>query len=1761
MKKMKNTMKSTIGLLAVTTALVVGGPRLLRAAQPGQTEYTFTTLAGAAGQAGSTDGTGNAARFNHPWAVAVDELGEVYVSDTYNHTVRKIGPGGVVTTIAGTPGQAGSTDGPWRTGQFMFPSGIAVDNAGSVYVAERDNHTVRRIQVGGVVTTVAGLAGQPGSTNGTGSAARFHTPTGLALDRAENLYLAEFDNHTIRQIVTGGVVTTLAGLAGQEGSSNGTGSAARFAGPQGVAVDRDGKVFVADFGNHTIRKIGVGGVVTTVAGRAGEGGSTDGTLGTARFSFPRGIAVDGASNLYVADNQMIRKINLLAGSVKTVAGLAGQTGSTNGTGSTARFNVPCGLAVDQAGNLFVADYGNHTIRVGFKDPAARISVPPRSCTNTMGSTATFAVVAYGKPPLSFRWRKGAVPLVNTGRITGVTTPTLTITNVQTSDAGVYSVVVTNAVGASTSPDATLTVEMPEALLEWRGAWSTDNVVDFRVAGAKVFVGSYSFTPMGSDGRLDVVDFTQPAEPVKLGQLWVANGIDGIWLQGDVAYLRVMHYSTRAQTYSGVAVDVRNPTNMIYLGSSSLEGRVLAVSADRIYGRIGESHWPWGGWYALAVWDRHSLGYLGRYNKSPSGVAVMTNCVLAAFGDLETLDFSDPAQPRRIGGLTTTAYGDVEAAGRYAYVAAAESGLLTIDVVDPASPKVVHVFDTPGSAQSLEMVGDYLCLTDGFGGVFVFSVRPPEPPVVVARYEDGQFWRLLCAEGDDLYALSNNSGGGDVRIQALRLYHGAKPEEPPAFVTQPRGCTNAVGTTATLTVQVSGSPPPSLQWFKDSGALADEGRISGVLTSMLSIGNIQTSDAGWYGVVISNAVGCVTSQVARVVVGYPLTVSTQGLGTVQVNPPLGVFEPGQSVQLTAVASEGSTFVGWSGDASGTENTITLVMDRAKTVQAQFWTPPRATPPGLVAWWTGDGEATDLYGTNHGKLWNGATYTAGMVGQAFWFDGADDRFEATTGGLPVGTTDRTIEFWARMDAVPPSGTEACFAGYGSYGSYGSVFHLGTLGGNNALFWSSWNPGFAGPTLQTGRWYHIAVTGQAGVLRLYLDGVMVGSQSLPFQTPSGKLFYVGAIPDSLGLWGVRRLRGAVDEVSVYSRALSSDELLGIYRAGSAGKTKTLSPLITEQPLGVRVAVGMPYSLRVTATGTAPLSYQWRRDGLPLPQMVSNLVQVLQAQLADAGNYQVVVTNSLGSATSQVARVVVGYPLTVTTNGVGTVQVDPAFEIFEAGQTVQLTAVPAPGRTFLGWSGDASGTGNPVQLTMDAPKRVEAAFWMTGFGFSISETGGDAGRSAIIEPEQDGIPPEGCLFGEDAWVFSDRNHEVNGGALDEAGNLVLTAATQPARIVGLPAYLIGRPYIANANDHKDNPGYQLLIALPAGARLYLLLDNRLGDSNAADPPVLGDANGGLMSWVAALGFRPVNTGLSPKGYPDFVGVDEAVGYGAVTSPNARIHAYSALGQGAGVSIDNYYSVYALDAPAGTITLGAQNDGSTRNMYGVVVEAFATPRIEKQPSVAVWKEGNEGRITIEASGTPTPQLQWFCNGTAVPGATNATLVLPAVTRALEGTYWLVASNALGQATSAPIVAVVSNVDPERFVALAWAGRASGLTLESTDLLRPGAAWQTLSNYPPATTEQRFVELKPAPAVFYRLSASEPGPVPSPMFTGAGFVNGWWHTNTTGTKRLIEYVAASTAWTNWQVLTNLTLPASPYLFLDHDGLGQPARVYRTTVVP
>jgi len=305
---------------------------------------------------GSKDGALADARFSTMNGVGVTGSGQIVVSDTLNGTIRVVAPSTGVSTLAGAPPIYPTLGGAG----FFDPYDLALDGTGNAFVVQRSSPTVREVTPTGVVTAFAGSEGHFGSQDGVGASAWFNYPSGIAVDGSGNVFIPDRDNHTIRKITSAGEVSTLAGKPNELGQANGMGADARFFGPEGVAVDSTGNVFVADTNNLTIRKITPDGTVSTFAGSPGHPGTTDGIAADARFTHPQGIAVDAQGNVYVADthNRILRKVTP-DGTVLTFAGQQDPSGSpgvsVDGTGVAARFVRPFRLAVGPGGDVFVAD--------------------------------------------------------------------------------------------------------------------------------------------------------------------------------------------------------------------------------------------------------------------------------------------------------------------------------------------------------------------------------------------------------------------------------------------------------------------------------------------------------------------------------------------------------------------------------------------------------------------------------------------------------------------------------------------------------------------------------------------------------------------------------------------------------------------------------------------------------------------------------------------------------------------------------------------------------------------------------------------------------------------------------------------------------------------------------------------------------------------------------------------------------------------------------------------------------------------------------------------------------------------------------------------------------------------------------------------------------------------------------------------------------------------------------------------------------------
>jgi gliding motility-associated-like protein len=337
-----------------------------------------STVAGVLETPGFNDGVPLSARFYNPHGIAVDSTGTVYIADRYNHTIRKFSPNdNTVTTLAGKAGQTGATDGVGSTARFNEPWGLCVSPGGVVYVADTKNNKIRKVMPDGTVSTVAGT-GNYGTTNGAGAVSTFGNPTGIEIDANGNLYVADHLTHIIRKITPNGLVTTLAGFPYIPGDEDGTGADAQFWRPYGLTLDNQGNILVADEWNHKIRKVTPAGVVTTVAG-IGTVGIANGPLDEATFNYPWDMTVDAAGNIYVADgyNYVIRKISP-DGSVSSLAGKPQLSGGVDGEGADASFSGATAVAYcSKTNSLYVGDAYNHLIRnitLNGQQPTPTVSV-------------------------------------------------------------------------------------------------------------------------------------------------------------------------------------------------------------------------------------------------------------------------------------------------------------------------------------------------------------------------------------------------------------------------------------------------------------------------------------------------------------------------------------------------------------------------------------------------------------------------------------------------------------------------------------------------------------------------------------------------------------------------------------------------------------------------------------------------------------------------------------------------------------------------------------------------------------------------------------------------------------------------------------------------------------------------------------------------------------------------------------------------------------------------------------------------------------------------------------------------------------------------------------------------------------------------------------------------------------------------------------------------------------------------------------------
>lgn len=728
---------------------------------PGQEKvWSFSTLAGTV-SAGYADGNLAAARFNGPTDVAIDQAGNLYVADTGNRAVRKITPTGAVSTVAGVPFEARAKDGSQTEARFLAPEAIEVDPAGNLFVA--DSISVRRIGVDGQVTTFAGYAGDdpPESSrlDGTGTSARFNYIAGLGLAPSGMLYVSDLTDDVIRQITTAGVVTTIAG-SGASGHDDGEGTAASFAGPGALHVDIAGNVWIAEIGNHLVRRITPQGIVTTFVGTAGEEGEAEGIGTGAHLHTPLGITGDLAGNLYLSEfgTQGIRRIEP-SGQTTRMAGKPGpdissRQGSDDGQGLAASFRHPRGLAADSAGNVYIADAGNNLIR----------KMTPAGSVSTVAGLSPEKSAGYHDAPGSEARFRNPVAIA------------------ATAEGVAYVADVGNHVIRKIAPDGTVST--------WAGKPGEAGYANGTASEAR-FDQPHALA-LDKDGNLYVADAN--------------NAVRRITPEGTVS-----NATGPDASFSRTGVLAVAPDGSVYATDSYFTPYGAGRTALRKISTTGEVTTV-----RSEFWPHSSIAGMAF---TPDGTLYLTDTSyswvfrIKPGTEMETV-------PLKLPDDGFTPHG----------IAIDGTGQIFLTESDRSVASRIAQMAEDGTVRILGGVKNLPGWKDGLGDRAVFN---------------GTAGIAVDGKGALYIACTSN-------VVRKGMVAGA-----PVITAQPQGVAVAAGQSVQLSVAATAEPAPAYQWHRNGSP------ITGATSATLVLSSLQAADAGSYTVIVSNPLGSVTSNAASV----------------------------------------------------------------------------------------------------------------------------------------------------------------------------------------------------------------------------------------------------------------------------------------------------------------------------------------------------------------------------------------------------------------------------------------------------------------------------------------------------------------------------------------------------------------------------------------------------------------------------------------------------------------------------------------------------------------------------------------------------------------------------------------------------------------------------------------------------------------------------------------------------------------------------------
>ena len=1177
------------------------------------------TLAGS-GAAGWGDGYGTNTQFSGPKGSFFDprNRGTNYVADAVNQCVRGVRSDGMmVWTIAGSQtGVKGHRDGPGISALFDGPIGLCVDGVGNIYVVETNNY-IRKIDTAGNVTTLAGI-GLAGHVNGALSVARFDFPNAVALGADGALYVADFHNHTIRRVpLDGSDVSDWVGN-GNAGYVDGVGSGASLDQPSGLAADRQGNLFFTEWHGQRVRRADPSGKVTTVAGSDEvadpESGYVDGTGLFSRFHNPAAIAVDAAGNLFIAENQnfTVRRITP-AGVVETVAG-TGIHGFQDGDGAAARFSDLAGIGTDDKGNLYVTEGGNNRVRkITIYEPP-KITSQPRSITVVKDGTATFQVEAAGTPLLTYQWWKDGVFR------RGATNYVLTIDSARTNDAGSYVVTVANGAGVVDSQAAVLTVLEPPVITDRPRNLTVNegDPVTFSVTATGTPPLTYQWTKNGTNipGALTNVFLIAHAQTNDAGSyaVTVSNAAD-------------------SATTKAVKLTVNVPPTILTqpLGITVVENGTASFQVEAT--------------------GAPPLSY--QWLKDGTAIVGASNAVLT---------------------ITNAQAAD---AGRYVVrvangAGAADSQVAVLTVLVPPV-----ITDRPRN------------LTVNEGDPVTFSVTATgTPPLSYQWAKNGtnipgaltNVFLIAHAQTNDAgnYSVTVSNAADSATTKAVKL----TVNVPPSILTQPHDMAVTNGGFARFDVEATGAEPLSYQWSKDGTA------ITGADNAALTLINVQPGNAGNYTVRVANNAGSATSQVARLTVLVPPAITAQPQDLVVTNGASASFsvdvngtEPftfqwlRNGGMIRGAAGKVYTINGATTNDAGSYSVIVTNGAGSVTSRAALLTvnvPPAITlQPQSVTVLEGDNAAfrvsasgteplsyqwlkdgTAITGAGNAALTltnvqpgNAGNYTVRVANNA---GSATSQVARLTVLVPptitaqpqdlAVTNGASASFSVDVNGTEPFTFQWLRSGGMIRGAAGKVYTINGATTNDAGNYSVIVTNGAG-----------SVTSRAALLTVNVPPtITLQPQSVTVLEGDNAAFRVSASgteplsyqwsKDGAGIPSATAASFAITNVLAtdagrYTVLISN--LAGTVRSEEAKLTVTLvpkvtPPVITSIPVGQTVTNGDPASFSVTATGTPPFVYQWFKDGEALAGQAGPQCQIPRVQLSDAGAYYVVVGNAAGSATS---------------------------------------------------------------------------------------------------------------------------------------------------------------------------------------------------------------------------------------------------------------------------------------------------------------------------------------------------------------------------------------------------------------------------------------------------------------------------------------------------------------------------------------------------